>query len=91
MTFHDYTVSQHYIVEPEWQATPRVRIGVRRVADSRESHSAPQYDAAALTAALCLNSKPVLSELARKVTGNYAIPYDVLLARFRRRNRIPSE
>jgi hypothetical protein len=87
MTFHDYPVSQHYTVEPEWQATPRTRITVRRVADSREMPGAPQYDAAPLTAALFLDSKPVSSELARKITGNYAMPYDVLLARLRRRAR----
>ena len=45
---------------------------------------APQFDAAALTAALSLDAKPGLSGAARKITATYAIPYDSLMARRRR-------
>ena len=76
--------SQHYTVEPEWQATPRDRKHVRRVVDARDDPGAPQFDAAALTDALSLNAKPVSTGVARKVAGTYAIPYDSLMARRRR-------
>jgi len=76
--------SQHYIVETEWQATPRDREHVRRVVDARDDPGAPQFEAAALSDALLLSAKAVSSGVARKVEATYAIPYDSLMARRRR-------
>ena len=81
---------RHYTVETEWQGTARVRIGVRRVVDAHDNPNAPQFDAAALAAALRLEPKPLPSGVARKVTATYAIPYDILVARIRRRIRAPA-
>jgi hypothetical protein len=83
---HDFTVPQTYVVEPEWQATARGPDKMRRVADSRERGDGRRYDASALTDALCLNPLP-LAGAARKIAANYAIPYDILVDRVRRRNR----
>jgi hypothetical protein len=84
MTSRSYTTSQHYTTATEPQATTRVNENVRRMVDARDDPSAPQLDAAALTAALSLEVKPVLSGVARKVAATYAIPYDSLMARRRR-------
>jgi hypothetical protein len=84
MTSRSYTTSQHYTTATEPQATPRVGESFRRMVDARDDPSGPQFDAAALTAALSLDAKPVLSGVARKVAATYAIPYDSLMARRRR-------
>ncbi len=87
MTFHDDLLSARYFVEPEWQSAPVARTGARRVADSRESPLAPHYDADDLTAALRLGIKPSLDGVARKIVATYAIPYDLFVARARRRRQ----
>jgi hypothetical protein len=84
MTTQYYSTSQHYSIETEWQATSRERKHIRRTVDARDNPNAPQFDAAALTAALRLAAKPVSSGVARKVAGTYAIPYDIVIARMRR-------
>jgi len=81
-----YMNSQYYTVETGWQATPLDRKHVRRMADARDDPGAPQFDTIALTNALSLNAKPVATDVARKVAGTYAIPYDSLMARRRRAN-----
>lgn len=86
MTSRPHTTPQHYAIETEPQATPRVRENVRRMVDARDEPSAPQFDAAALTAALSLDAKPALGGVARKVAATYAIPYDSLMARRHRAN-----
>jgi hypothetical protein len=65
--------SQHYTVETDWQATPRVRAKVRRFVVAREGRDGPRFDAEALTAALCLNAKPLPPGVARRVKGNYGL------------------
>jgi hypothetical protein len=87
MTFHDDLVSSHFFIDPEWQSSPSARSGVRRVAVSREGPLALQYEAGALTTALRLDTKPAFGGVARKIAGTYAIPYDILVARMRRRKR----
>ena len=87
MTSQHYTTAQHYTIETEWQTTPRVRTHARRIIEAREGPNEPLFDAAALTAALRLTAKPVSSSVARKVTGTYAIPYDILIVRIGRRSR----
>ena len=51
---------------------------------SLDDPGAPQFDAAALTAALSLDAKRGLGGAAPKITATYAIPYDSLMARRRR-------
>ena len=51
---------------------------------SFDDPGAPQFDAAALTAALSLDAKRGLGGAAPKITATYAIPYDSLMARRRR-------
>ena len=90
MSSNHYSTAQHYTVETEWQATPRVRAHVRRIVDARDNPGEALFDATALTAALRLSAKPHSGGVARLVRGNYAIPYDILIARARRRRRITS-
>ena len=55
--------------------------------DAHDNPNAPQFDAAALTTALCLGAKPLPNGIARKVGASYAIPYDIVMVRLRRRSR----
>jgi len=68
--------SQHYTVEAEWQATPRVRASSRHVVSARDDRDPRHFDAEALTAALCLGAKPVPPGVARRVKGNYGLADD---------------
>jgi hypothetical protein len=87
MTSQLYTTSQHYTVETE-QPTALAGEQVRRIVGAKEDPGAPQFDAAALTAALNLGAKPVSSGAARKVAATYAIPHDSLMARRRRASSV---
>lgn len=86
MTSPRYSTSQHYTNETESQIMPRTGEDVRRMVDATDDPRAPHFDAAALTAALSLDVKAVLSGVARKVSATCAIPYDSLMARRRRAN-----
>jgi hypothetical protein len=65
--------SPHYVVDSEWQTTTRARGGDVRAIDAGHTRSLPQFDTAALAAALSLNAKPVPHGAARKVAGNWGI------------------
>jgi hypothetical protein len=77
-----------FTVDAEWQSALPRRTTVRHMADVRDGHGGALFEANALTAAFNLEAKPVCTSTARKVVGTYAVPYDIVVERLKRRRRL---